>query len=99
MGLFTGQANVPTGGTIVCVVPPGPGEVVLSNGGTAVTYVGVGATVTTTGGVPIPSGGVLTFNLYQGSGGGTLRALTAGGSAALGFLVTTSYGLAQPGTQ
>ena len=105
MTLFSGQASVPSSvGTIVCVVPPGPGEVVLSNLGPGVAYVGVVAgagTVSPVTGFPIPSGAIASFSLHQGSGGGTLRAVAAGGTATatLGFIVSTAYGLAQPGTQ
>ena len=99
MALSTGQVTVPTSGTAVCTVPPGPGQVIVTNGGTAVIYVGAGSTVSTTSGVPVPSGGVFSFHLYQGSPGGALRAVTSSGSATAGFLVSTSYGLTQPGTQ
>jgi hypothetical protein len=97
--LATGQVVIPSGGTVLCVVPPGPCDVVISNLGTATIYVGAGATVAATSGAPVPSGGILPFNGYQGSPGAILRAVTAAGSATAGFLISTSYGLPQPGSQ
>lgn len=97
MSLTTGQVEVASGGTILAIVPPGPGNTIISNGGTAVVYIAVGATVTATTGVPLPSGGVMSWLNYQGSPGGTLRAVAASGSASVGFVLSTSYGLPQPG--
>lgn len=101
MGLSTGQVIVPAGGTVLCNIPAGPCDVVITNSGTATIYIGAGGTaVTTTGGMPLPSGGFMPFSGYPGSPGAVLRAIaSAGGSATVGFLISTSAGLPQPGVQ
>ena len=86
----------------LCQVPPGPCTVVISNGGTATVYVGevTTGTATTTNAMPIASGGIVSFSGFAGSPGGALQVVTAvGGSATVGALVSSSYGLPQSGTQ
>jgi hypothetical protein len=69
-------------------VPAGPCDVVITNGGTALVYIGEVTTgmVTTSNGLPLASGGVMSFLCYQGSPGGTLEVITTAGSATLGVL-------------
>jgi hypothetical protein len=65
-------------------------------------YVGVtGGTVGTlspTGGMPVPSGGVFTFQLFAGSPGYNLLAVAPGTASTAGFLISNAQGgLPQPG--
>jgi hypothetical protein len=101
MGISTGQQAAGGTATTLCHVPAGPCDVVITNGGTAVVYLGIvtTGTVTPSNGMPLPSGGVMSFNGYQGSPGGNLQMVTTVGSATVGVLVSDSSGLAQPGAQ
>lgn len=104
MSIASGQLEVTTtSGTItLAALAPGPSSVTFSNGGTALIYLGFtspAGTVTTTSGMPIPSGSVFTFATLAGDPGWTAKAVTAAGSATAGYLVSTSYGLPQPGQQ
>lgn len=99
MAVFGGQVSGSATATKACVVPPGPGEAVFTNTGTVPVYIGFGTSASTTGSTPIPSGGVLSFTLFQGSGGGTAWVITPGGTIVVGFLISSAYGLSQPGTQ
>jgi hypothetical protein len=101
VSVTSGQVIVPVGGTVLTRLPAGPASVTISNGGTALIYVGAAAstvgTLSPTGGMPVPSGGIFTFSLFQGSSAYNLVAVAAGGSATAGFLVANSQGLPQPG--
>jgi hypothetical protein len=102
VAVTSGQVPVSVGGTVLCRLPPGPGSVTISNGGTALIYIGAAATLGTlspTGGMPVPSGGIFSFQLFAGSPGYNLVAVAAGGTSTAGFLVSNSAGLPQPGTQ
>jgi hypothetical protein len=95
MSVSIGQVIVPAGGTALCPLPPGPASVTVSNAGTATIYLGAGtASPSVLSGMPVPSGGIFTFQLYPGGGGSTLRAVaSAGGSSTCGFVVSQSSGL------
>jgi hypothetical protein len=99
--ISTGQVIGSATASHLVQVPAGPCEVVISNGGTGIAYIGaVGTgTVTTATGIPVPSGATFSFNGYQGSPGATLEVIVPAGTSTLGFLVSTSWGLPQPGTQ
>lgn len=107
MSVYVGQVNVGTGGTVLAQLPPGPASVTISNAGPSPIYIGTGATVAAApgtatqaaAGMPVPSGGIFTFELFQGSPGTTLRAIAPGTASTAGFLISTAYGLPQPGTQ
>ena len=100
MSVTSGQVPVPPGGTVLTRLPAGPASVTISNAGTALIYVGASSTLGTlspTGGMPVPSGGIFTFALFAGSPGYNLTAVSAGGTSTAGFLIATSTGLPQPG--
>jgi hypothetical protein len=100
MAISSGQVTVPTGGTVLTRLPAGVASVTVSNIGTATIYVGASstlATISSTAGMPVPSGGIFTFQLFNGNPGYNLVAVTGGGSSTAGFLVATSVGLPQPG--
>lgn len=80
--------------TALCVLPPGPCTVVLSNVGTATAYVGPGGTaVTTSNGFPVPSGSYpVVFPGYPGGAGAVLSCITTSGSASVGFIVSSASG-------
>lgn len=88
-----------SGGTAVCLVPPGSCNVTIINAGTASVYLGAGGTAAPVvlGGMPLPSGGTLAFQRYAGNGGATLWGITSAGSASVGFWVSSAHGVAQPG--
>src|SRR5271170_3277130 len=100
MAITNGQGTVPTGGTVLCHLPAGPGSVTISNAGPSPVYVGVStaATIASTSGMPIPSGGFFTFPLFAGSSGYSLCAVTPGTASVVGFLISNAQGgLTQPG--
>jgi hypothetical protein len=86
------------GGTVptaLAVVPPGPGQLVVTSNGTAVVL-GFGTGLTTTNGMPMPSGGFLQLDLFAGGSGGTLYALPVTGTVEVGFMVSASSGQTGP---
>jgi hypothetical protein len=89
--MFT-AGQVPVSGTAtpvrVTLVPPGPGQLILSTSGGTI-LVGLGTTLSAANGMPVPNGFWCRTDLYQGGGGGTLYAInTAAGTAGLGFIVS-----------
>lgn len=101
MALTTGQVTIGTVSATLCVVPPGPCMVVLSNNGTASpVWIGAGTSVTagvagtagTGNGFPVPSGAPVAFACYQGDKGSTLVAACSSGSASIGYFISTSTG-------
>ena len=100
--ITTGQVTIGTASTTLCLVPPGPCMVVLSNNGTASpVWVGAGTAViagvagTAAGagnGFPVPSGAPVAFAGYQGGKGATLVAACSSGSASVGYLISTATG-------
>jgi hypothetical protein len=91
--ISTGQVAASGSATSLCVVPPGPCTVILSNTGGATAYVGVaatGGTLTSSNGFPLPSGGYpVPLPGYAGAKGGTLSVVTAGtNSSTVGWIVS-----------
>jgi hypothetical protein len=99
MGVTTAQVAAGGTATTLCRIPAGPCSVVISNGGTAIAYIGAvtSGTVTTGNGYALASGQVLTFNGYPGSAGAVLQVVTTVGAATLGVVISNSEGLPQPG--
>jgi hypothetical protein len=106
VAIFTGSASIGTTSANLCLVPPGPCTVALSNNGTASpVWVGAGGTVvagpasgvgsiSAGNGFPLPSGAVspMVFQGYQGSKGVQLVAAVTSGSATVGWIVSTATG-------
>jgi hypothetical protein len=95
MAVTSGQVPVSTGGTVLTRLSAGPGSVTISNGGTALIYVGVSSTLGTlspTGGMPVPSGGIFSFQLFAGSPAYNLVAVATGGTSTAGFIVSDAQG-------
>jgi len=94
--ISNGQVSVAAVPKVVCVVPAGPCTLVLANAGTAPTaYVGMGGTgPSASNGFPVPSGLVspVVLPCYAGSGGGTLFAIAASGTASLAWWLSTATG-------
>lgn len=94
--ISTGQVSVGTASATLCRVPPGPCSVVITNAGTVTAYAGAGTAVTSTNGMPIPSGIAVPFAGLMGDLGSPIAICTAAGSATLGFLISTSTGQTGP---
>jgi hypothetical protein len=92
--ISTGQANATTACSILCVMPPGPCLVSISNISATTVYVGASGTAVTTGnGYPIPSGQITSFAGYQGGTGAQIGMVQAGtASATVGFFVSSASG-------
>jgi hypothetical protein len=90
--ITTGHVTAGTSAATLCVLPPGPCTVVITNTGTVTATVGAGtvSTLTTSTGTPVPAGGVLPFPLYPGEAPVPLQVITGTGTAVVGFLVTAS---------
>lgn len=91
--LSTGQVTT-SGGTVssLCVVPPGPCQVILSSdpASAATAYIGPAAThgtLTSSNGIPLAAGAQMTFPGYPSAYGATLSVVTAG-TATIGWLVS-----------
>jgi hypothetical protein len=101
VAVTSGQVTVPVGGTVLARLPAGPASVTISNSGPSPMYVGANSgtvgTLSPTSGMPVPSGGIFTFQLFAGSPGVNLLAVAPGTASTAGFLIATSYGLPQPG--
>lgn len=100
MAITSGQVTVPVGGTVLTRLPAGVASVTVSNLGPSPVYVGASSTASTiasTSGMPVPSGGIFTFQLFNGNPGYNLVAVAPGTASTCGFLVATSVGLPQPG--
>ena len=103
MAIFTGSASIGSVSANLCLVPPGPCTVILSNNGTASpVWVGAGGTVvagpaksgTVTGGngFPLPSGVPVPIAAYAGNQGVQLVGVCTSGSASVGWIISTSTG-------
>lgn len=100
--ITTGQATIGTASATLCLVPPGPCMVVLSNNGTAspvwvgagtVVVAGVAGTAVGAGnGFPLPSGAPIAIAAYQGDKGATLVAACSSGSASIGWIISSATG-------
>jgi hypothetical protein len=87
-----GQVTAGTASALLCHVPAGPCQVVLSNAGTVAAFVGFGTAVTSSNGFPVPSGQVAPFPGFPGGAGQQLAVVTAAGSAPVGWLVSSASG-------
>ena len=102
--LTSSQGTAGPTATRLTAVPPGPGVLVLANLGTASpVYVGFSAapgasgSVSTANGFPLTLGVVpLVIPLYAGNAGGSLSAVTASGSANIGWMFSTATGQTGP---
>ena len=77
----------------VCPIPPGPGWVTLTNGGTTTAnliYYGFGTTLGTASGHPIPASQSVSFQTYSTSKGGTLFAIAVAASSPLGVTISSA---------
>ena len=80
MAVSTGNAVAGSASAVLCIMPPGPCSVSVSNAGTAQVWIAAGSVATTASGFPVPSGQVVNFTGYQG-GGSPLSVVTGTGSA------------------
>jgi hypothetical protein len=104
--ITTGQVTIGTASSVLCLVPPGPCTVVLSNigtaspvwvgAGTAVVAGAAGTAVGSGNGFPVPSGAPVAFTGYRGGAGTTLVAACSSGSASVGYLISTATGQTGP---
>lgn len=90
--ISAGQVSASGSAQSLCVFPPGPCTVVMSNTGLATAYVGVagGGSLTSTNGFPLPSGGYpVAIPGYASSHGGTLSVVCAGtNTSTVGWFVS-----------
>jgi hypothetical protein len=88
MAIFTGQQTIGTAAVVLVTVPPGPGQLLLSNSGTSTVWVGAGTTVSATSGFPLASGAPISWAGYMGGQGGPVAAVCSSGSASVGWLLS-----------
>lgn len=90
--LSSGQVTAGTASATLCVVPPGPCLVTLSSdpASAATAYIGAGGAVSSSNGVPLAAGASMTIAGYPAAKGGTLSVVTAGTTAAVGWLISRS---------
>lgn len=92
MALITGQYTASTVATTIFIQPPGPSVVTITSdtASTATAFLGAGTAVTSTNGVPLVSGGAVSWATYQGSRGGPVSAITTASSAAtIGWVISS----------
>ena len=92
MGLITGQYIAGTAATVIFNQPPGSSVVTVTSdtASTATAYLGAGTVVTSTNGVPLVSGGAVSWATYPGSAGGPVSVVTTGSSAAtVGWVISS----------
>ena len=88
--IYAGNEAVSTAPVALCVVPPGPCSVTLTNASGVDAYVGPGSAVSSANGFAIPGNSVIpAFENYAGAGEEALWAVTASGTATVGYLITT----------
>lgn len=89
MALITGQATLSGGSTVLLFrLPPGPNSVAITNGGTAVLFIGSGSTITTSNGYALPaSSAPLTFFTYPASAATPVYGIST--SATVSWLIST----------
>lgn len=93
MSLVTGQITAGTVATVAFYQPPGPSVITVTSdtASTATAYLGAGTAVTSTSGMPLVSGGAVSWATYQGSKGGPVSVITTASSAAtLGWVISSS---------
>lgn len=90
--ISAGQITASGSAQSLCVIPPGPCTVIMSNAGPATAYVGIagGGSLTSLNGFPLPSGGLpVAIPGYPGAEGGTLSAVCAGtATSTVGWIVS-----------
>lgn len=86
--------TVPTSGsgTLLTRTPGGPYDLLIVNNAGATVYLGTAATVTSTNGCPLPSGGVLHMTGVAAGGAAALYVVLASGgtTTSVGYVLTTS---------
>ena len=88
--IYAGNEAVSTTPVALCVVPSGPCSVTLSNGTATDAYVAPGSAVSAGNGFLVPGNRVVpAFENYAGAAEETLWAVTASGTATVGYLITT----------
>jgi hypothetical protein len=92
MALITGQFTAGTIATTIFTVPPGPAVITVTSdtASTATAFLGAGTTVTSANGVPLVSGGAVSWAAYLGSKGSPVSVITTGSSAAtIGWVISS----------
>jgi hypothetical protein len=92
VGLITGQYTASTVATVIFTQPPGPSVVTVTSdtASTSTAYLGAGTAVTSANGVPLVSGGAVSWATYKGSRGGPVSVITTASSAAtVGWILST----------
>jgi hypothetical protein len=92
MALDTGQYTAGTVATVIFYQPPGPSVVTVTSDtvSTATAYLGAGTVVTTTNGIPLVSGGAVSWATYPGSKGSPVSVVTTGSSVAtIGWVISS----------
>lgn len=97
MSLSSGGGTVTASAALLpnLLIPPGPCAVTLSNSGTAspVWFTFGGTTAAAGNGLPVPSGVTpVTITGFQGGGGCPVHAVTGGGTAVIGWVISTAAG-------
>lgn len=94
--ITTGQVSVGTASTYVCTVPPGACSFAFANSGGTAVYLasqsGAG-TVAQTQSFVIPAGLFSpTLHGYPTSAGGTIKAIVAGGTGTICYMISDARG-------
>jgi len=94
MSLSTRQVTAGTNSVALVTVPPGPCQLIISNGGSVTAWVAAGtAAATTSNGVPVAAGAQVAINAFQGSFGSALQVICPGGTnTSLGYMLSTATG-------
>lgn len=92
--LSVGQVSAGTASVPLCIAPPGPCLILVSNPSRVTVYVGPGGTaLTASNGSPVPSGQVVAWPGYPAGQRAALSVIAASGSAnSVGFLVSSASG-------
>lgn len=83
------QVSVAATPVVLADVPPGPCQVIITNGGSTAVYVGTSSQVTSGNGAPVPPGGVVTFSGFPGSRAVTLWAVGESTAVPAGVVTVT----------
>lgn len=93
MAIVTGQKATATSAAVpVCVMPPGPCTVVLTNANSTaanIIWIGTGSGVTAANGSPVPASQSVTITGHAGSAGATIYAIAGASTPVLGYVIST----------